>query len=93
MILDERLEQALRAQEPVKELRSLVTRLYSEGHERAAVLEIFEKARRHLRQAGREADEDAVMEVMDFLVGWCSPHVKLPADHTRSASTGAGEAE
>jgi hypothetical protein len=33
-----------------------------------------------LREAGREKDEDAVMDVMDFLVGWCSPHMRLSTD-------------
>jgi len=80
MQFHESLEQALRSPEPVTELRSLVARLFSEGKERAKVLEMLETARQQLRQAGREADEDAVMDVMDFLVGWCSPHMKLPPD-------------
>jgi hypothetical protein len=40
----------------------------------------FEKARQFLREADREKDEDAVMDVMDFLLGWCSPHMQLPPD-------------
>lgn len=28
----------------------------------------------HLRGSEREADEDKVTDVMDFIVGWCSPH-------------------
>jgi hypothetical protein len=35
-------------------------------------------ARQQLRQAASEAEEDTVMDVMDFLVGWCNPHMKLP---------------
>jgi hypothetical protein len=31
-----------------------------------------------LRQDGRETDEDAVMDVFDFLTGWCSPHMRVP---------------
>jgi hypothetical protein len=37
-----------------------------------------------LRQAGREADEDMVMDVMDFLMGWCSPHMKLPSEESEA---------
>jgi hypothetical protein len=33
--------------------------------------------RGHLRDAGRDADEDMVLEVMDFLAGWSSPHMKI----------------
>ena len=32
-----------------------------------------------MREANRETDEDVVLEVMDFLTGWCSPHMRLPA--------------
>jgi hypothetical protein len=77
MTFDESLERALHADEPAKELRSLAVQLFSEGHEKAAVLELFEGARQRLRQANRETDEDAVMDAMDFLVGWCSPHMRL----------------
>jgi hypothetical protein len=55
-------------------------RLFADGQTREAVLELFERARQQLRHADREAEEDAVMDVMDFLVGWCSPHMKLPPE-------------
>ena len=45
----------------------------------SGVVEHFEEARQRLREADREAEEDVVMNVMDCLVGWCSPHMKLPA--------------
>lgn len=86
MTFDEALEQALRWPESVNELRSLALHLFSQGHEQAAVLEMFEKARQQLRQANRDADEDAVMDVMDFLAGWCSPHRKLPPDQPLTVS-------
>ena len=77
MALDTALERALRSPDPVNELRSFVNRLFSQGQDKEAVLGLFEKARQELRRANREADEDAVTDVMDFLLGWCSPHVKL----------------
>jgi Uma2 family endonuclease len=80
MTFEEASEEALRAPEPVNRLHSLVLRLSSQGQTKATILDLLEQARRQLRQAGREADEDAVMDVMDFLVGWCSPHMKLPPD-------------
>jgi hypothetical protein len=84
MHIDEIFEQALHSEAPVLELRSLALRLSSEGYDRAAFIEKFEEVRQELRQSDREADEDAVMDVLDFLTGWCSPHMRLPAEHLRS---------
>ena len=78
MSLDAPIEQALRSPEPIHALRSLAESLFAHGKDRAAVLAVFEDARRQLREADRGADEDAVLDVMDFLVGWCSPHMSLP---------------
>jgi hypothetical protein len=82
MQFDESIEQALRSPEPANKLRSLVEQRFAKGEDKATVLAAFENARQELRQAGREADEDAVMDVMDFLVGWCSPHMKLDPEKT-----------
>jgi hypothetical protein len=76
-MIDDRIEQALGSPEPVRELRTLAQRLLERGEAREAVLSLFERARQQLRVADRENDEDAVTDVMDFLVGWCSPHLKL----------------
>jgi hypothetical protein len=54
-----------------------VQSLQAQGQDQAAILDLFEQARHYLREAGRESEEDVVMEVMDFLVGWCSPHMSL----------------
>ena len=32
---------------------------------------------RQLRAADREAEEDVLMDVLDCLVDWCSPHVPI----------------
>jgi hypothetical protein len=87
MTFEETLEEALRSPAPVPQLRSLVLHLFSQGHDRAAVLELFEKTRQRLCQAGREQDEEAVMDVMDFLTGWCSPHMKFPPDQQTKFGT------
>ncbi len=87
-MIDQRIEQALRSSEPVHELRNLVLQLFAEGQSREAILELFEGTRQQLRQADRETEEDAVMDVMDFLVGWCSPHMKLPPEQSTSGGRG-----
>ncbi len=75
--VESRVEQALRSEAPVEQLRALAVAMQREGRQPPSVLEFFDKNREALREAGREADEDAVLEVMDFLVGWCSPHKSL----------------
>jgi hypothetical protein len=80
MTLNKRFEKALGSPSPVEALRSLVLELSQEGSDKAKILEFFEQERQRLRAAHRETDEDAIMDVMDFLVGWCSPHMKLLAD-------------
>jgi hypothetical protein len=76
-MIDQGIEQALTSSEPVTEPRNWVQHLLAEGQTREAVFELLERARQQLQQADREIDEDAVMDAMDFLVGWCSPHMKL----------------
>ena len=77
MAIDFRIEAALRTPAPMKSLRDLAAELLRSGQGRDAVYGLFESARAALREADREPDEEAVMDVMDFLTGWCSPHMKL----------------
>jgi hypothetical protein len=76
--LDDDFERALRSAEPITQLRALALRLSSQGYDRDALTAVFEDARQRLRADDRESDEDAVVDVMDFIVGWCSPRMKLP---------------
>jgi hypothetical protein len=71
------IDQALRSANPYEALRATATTLFAAGHTKQAVYDLFEAARGQLRLEGREAEEDVVMEVMDCLVGWCSPHQAL----------------
>jgi hypothetical protein len=87
-MVDPRIERALRSTEPVNELRALVLGLIAAGQSRDAILQLFESARHELRQADRERDVDGVTDVMDFLVGWCSPHMKLPSEQAASGDRG-----
>jgi hypothetical protein len=80
MALKESIEKALESPEPFKELRHLAVQLLSKGQDQTAILAVFEKVRQELRQGNRGQEEDVIMEVMDCLVGWCSPHMKLPPD-------------
>ncbi len=88
MQLDESIDRALNSSEPIPNLRSLVQELFSRGADKASVLAALENARQELRRAGRETDEDAVMDVMDFIVGWCSPHMKLEPEQAEPQANG-----
>lgn len=47
------------------------------GFDKELLLQQLEEARAQLQMRGKEAEEDYVLEVMDYLVGWCSPGVRL----------------
>ena len=73
MVVLERIERALRSARPYDELRAVASALLDEGDSDQQVYDLFETVRARLRAESREADEDIIMEVMDCLVGWCSP--------------------
>ena len=77
MMCEEEIDRALRSQEPLKALRSLAQQFLAERHSTTEVINLFEEARERVRAAGREADEDLLLDAMDFLTGWCSPHMKI----------------
>ncbi len=77
---EERFEEALMSPDPLAALRNLVRSLSSEGYEKGTVFKAFEEFRSRLREAGREDDEDVVMDAMDMLVGWCAQHARLLPD-------------
>jgi hypothetical protein len=58
-------------------LRDLAGVVLSTDYPRERLIEDFENLRAHFEKQGEEEREDAVLEVMDFLYGWCSPHMKL----------------
>jgi hypothetical protein len=47
------------------------------GQTRDEALAMLTRFRERLVSAGRDEDEDIVLEVMDYLVGWASQHQKL----------------
>jgi hypothetical protein len=87
MPIDECFERALQSADPVGQLRSLALDLSAQGQDRAAIIERFEATRQQLRASDREADEDALMDALDCLVGWCRPEMKL-LDHGEKPTEG-----
>ena len=58
-------------------LRDLAHEALISDYSKEQVIEAFEEVRAQMERQGEEEREDAVLEVMDFLYGWCSPHMKL----------------
>ena len=79
MLHQERFEAALRSPEPGHALRSLALEVSREGLGKDEIYALFEQFLLHVRSAGnyRAVDEDAVLDVMDALTGWCHPSGEL----------------
>jgi len=67
----------LKSPAPLDGLREELRGLLDEGWSREALLRQLESDRELLRSEGRSDDEDILLEAMDFLSGWASPHMKL----------------
>ncbi len=72
-----RLLQALAADQPLQRLREEVQSLLAKGYDRETLLAQLEGLRQRVRQEGRESDEDVILDVMDFLTGWCRPGLAI----------------
>jgi hypothetical protein len=60
------------------ELRQIIRReLKAHPAARPHILEGLEELRAELRQEGLTEAEDTVLEVMDFLTGWSSRHMRI----------------
>jgi hypothetical protein len=70
-------ERALAEPDPMTALRTAVVQAREAGTDRDTVQRQLTALRTHLRQTDRDADEDVVLEVMDFLAGWSSPHMRI----------------
>jgi len=77
MTFDETLATALGSANPFQAVRSLAEGLLQGGESRDAVVAKLEQARRQFHEEGRGAEEDVVLDVMDVVVDWCSPHMRI----------------
>jgi hypothetical protein len=79
MISRDSVAKALGTAERGKNLRTLVQQLAAEGHSKAEIYQALEQFLIELRgrEAPCEADEDAILDVMDALTGWCHPDAQL----------------
>lgn len=68
---------ALDSEAQLESLRRYADRELRAGTPRQQLLAEFEELRTELRSAGRDQDDDVVLDVMDFVAGWCSPHARM----------------
>jgi len=76
--INDKIVQILNSSKPHDEvlsaLRDFVEKLRKEGETKEAVLARMQELRSSVSD---EQQEDILLEIMDFLVGWCSPHAKI----------------
>lgn len=77
MAITSDFQAALASEEPREGLRQAVAHELQGGASRENVLAQLEQLRADLRARDRENDEDVVLEVMDFVTGFCSPNMRL----------------
>jgi hypothetical protein len=71
-------EPRLTVDEARRMLREAVAQdLREGGADRETVLAVLDYIRRKAREEGREEVENVVMDVMDYVVGWSNPRMRL----------------
>jgi uncharacterized membrane protein len=74
----ERLKAAVKSPGSAQVLRDAVMELAAEGREKPEIYSLLEQLLMDVRATGKDSPaEDAVMDVMDALVGWCHPDARL----------------
>ena len=70
-------ERLLAGPGPLLALRQAVADELQRGADRSELNVLLTDEMLTLRAAGREDDEEIVTSVLEFLVGWCSPHMAI----------------
>jgi hypothetical protein len=76
-MIETKLIKALESEQPLEEFRSIVRDLLAHGRSRDSIVSELEQLRSTLRAEGREEDEETILDVLDAVEGWCSPHTKI----------------
>ena len=73
----ERLQAALRATNPAATVLTVARELRDEGMSQLELYRIFNEYRAIHENDADEIRYDAILDTMDFIVGWCSPNSRL----------------
>jgi hypothetical protein len=72
------LQEAVQTRHPLVSLRDAVkTAMDDRGFSREDVLAMLQELRARYHDEGDAHAEDIVLDTMDFVTGWCSPHMKI----------------
>jgi hypothetical protein len=79
MVAVDRLKYALRSPQPAQALRALVLKLSEEGHSKTEISDGLEQLLMQVRAQEDQLPEaeDAILDVLDALAGWCHPAAEL----------------
>lgn len=69
--------EALQAEVPLEALVDVAKRRLAEGTERDDLVAELERFRLVLQQDDRDTDEDLVLDLLDFITGFSSPHQRI----------------
>jgi hypothetical protein len=81
----ERIEHALTTATPFEALLSVAQQLRDEGVPQSELLALYDSFRERHATDTNETLYDAVLDTMDFIVGWCSPSRALYPDGNQVA--------
>jgi len=70
---NDRIEEALSAPEPFQFLLSVAKQLRDEGMHQHELSELFDTFRARQENEADETRINAILDTLDFIVGWCSP--------------------
>ncbi len=73
------LKEALQQSSPIEKLEQIVKDLLLKGYSKESLLAEFESFRETTTD---ENYEEVVLDVMDFLTGWCSSHKRIDTPHS-----------
>ena len=75
--LYEMLQDALGTEQPALSLRESIKSMLAEGTDRDVLSNELRDLSLKLREQDREPEEDVILDVLDFLTGWTSDHLKI----------------
>jgi hypothetical protein len=75
--IHEQLQAALHSSSPADGLVEVVQQMKQAGKSQQEIYRVFEALLQTVMDAGTEHEDEAIREVMDRSVGWCSPDQKL----------------
>jgi hypothetical protein len=67
----------LNEDDPFMAFRELLIEMKAEGISSEVAYAYFENLRKELSESGDEKDEDKILQVMDIISGFCSPHLRV----------------